>query len=72
MSNSATVDRPVPHERAWSLEQRKQMMRAVVSDLAKAGVLPGVNAPAIASTYGVKTCEVEAEMMKHLSEGEGK
>jgi hypothetical protein len=72
MSNGATVDRPVPPEKAWSLEDRKQMMRDVVGIIARANALRLVNAPAIASTYDVLESEVTAEMMKHLQEGEGK
>lgn len=57
----------------WSLEDRKQMLRTVVSMMAARGVLKIENAPAYATTYGVPIGCVEAEMMKHLSEGiEGK
>lgn len=73
MSMNATPERPVPHPIAWSHDQRKQMMRNVIARLAKERVLRFVNASHIAATYGVKTTEAEAEMMKHLQEGgEGK
>lgn len=56
------------------LEDRRQMMRTVVAKMAKAGELHLIDAPAYATTYGphILPCEVEAEMMKFLSEGEGK
>lgn len=56
------------------LEDRRQMMRVVVAQMAAAGELHLIDAPAYARTYGpgILACEVEAEMMKHLSESEGK
>jgi hypothetical protein len=69
----STSERCVAHKIAWSLEQRKSMMRDVVKEMAKAGVLHRIDAPAYARTYGVNLACVEAEMMRHLSEGsEGK
>lgn len=57
----------------WPLEQRRSMMREIVSLMAKEGALHRIDAPAYARTYGVLLAEVEAEMMRHLSEGsEGK
>lgn len=58
--------------KAWSLEARKQMMRDVVTWFDKLGILSLVKASAIAATYDVPEPCVIAEMMKHLSEGEGK
>lgn len=56
----------------WPIESRRQMMRDVVRMLSEKQVLRIENAPAIAATYGLKVCEVETEMMKYLSESEGK
>lgn len=69
----STPERCTPHSIAWSADDRKQMMRDVIRMLAGLGALRIQNAPAIATTYSVNPCEVEAEMMKHLQEGgEGK
>lgn len=68
----STPERTVPHADAWPIENRRQMMRDVVTSLAKEDCLRVGFAPAIARTYGVLPCEVEAEMMRHLSESEGK
>lgn len=57
---------------AWPLESRKQMMRDVIRRLSELRALKLVNAHAIAATYGVPEPCVTAEMMKHLSESEGK
>lgn len=49
------------------------MMKSIVSKLAGYGTLRIEDADKIAATYGVPEASVEAEMMKHLSEGgEGK
>jgi hypothetical protein len=72
MSNGTTPERPTPHQEAWSLEDRKQMMRDVVRLLAQKNALKLENAAAFATTYGVPEPCVTAEMMKHLSEGDGK
>jgi hypothetical protein len=59
---------------SWSPESRREMMRDVVRLIAELGALRLENAPRIAATYGphITTAEVEAEMMKHMTEGEGK
>jgi hypothetical protein len=49
------------------------MMRTVVKSLADLGVLPMLKPDHAAQTYGISTAEVEAEIMKHMTEGsEGK
>lgn len=72
MSNSHTVDRPIPPGEAWPLESRKQMMRHTILTMARHCDLSRVNPQCYAATYGVPVIDVEAEMMKHLSEGEAK
>ena len=72
MSNNATPERPIPACEAWPLESRKQMMRDTILTMARHGDLNRVNPQCYAATYGVPVIEVEAEMMKHLSEGEAK
>lgn len=72
MSNGRTNERPIPHGEAWPLESRRSMMREVVKLMAEESALHRIDAPAYASTYGVSSAEVEAEMMRHLPEGEGK
>jgi len=64
-------DPVIPPALAWD---RKQTMRDVVRLIAQHGALRIENAARIAATYGpdITVCEVEAEMMRHLSEGEGK
>jgi hypothetical protein len=47
-------------------------MRSVIAKAARGGWLSFVRPALVASTYGVLVAEVEAEMMKFLSEGEGK
>lgn len=69
MSMGRTVDRATPHNKAFSREARLQMMKDVVRMLSEKVVLKIENAPRFAETYGVKTEEVEAEMMRHLQEG---
>ena len=65
---------------AWD---RKQMMRDVVALVAStatklgydaAEVLRGLDPVHVANTYGgdILPCEVEAEKLKHMQEGEGK
>lgn len=70
MSNNA--ERPIPHDQAWSTEERRESMRQAVSLIADAGGLRLENATAIATTYGTLIPCVEAEMMKHMTEGGGK
>lgn len=70
MSNNP--ERCTPPAEAWPLEKRREMMRDVITALARESCLRIGFAPAIAKTYGVEKTSVEAEMMKHLSEGEGK
>lgn len=68
-----TNERGTPHSEAWGPEARKETMRKVVARLAREFVLNPDKAPAIAATYGVPVCAVEAEMMRNLTEdGEGK
>lgn len=57
---------------AWPMENRRAMMRDTVAAMARHGDLHRINPQQYAGTYGVKPCEVEAEMMKYLQEGEGK
>lgn len=59
-------------DKAWPFESRKQMMRDIVRLLAERSALDLKNAAAIGRTYGVSEACVTAEMMKHLSESEGK
>jgi hypothetical protein len=56
----------------YGREKRIQTMRDVIRFLSDKCVLKIENAPAFARTYGVMPCEVEAEMMKYLSEGDAK
>ena len=74
MSMGLTPERAISHDEAWPLQARRQMMRDVIRLLSERGALRLVNAAAIATTYGpgITTLDAEAEMMKHLSEGEGK
>ena len=60
----------VPHNEAWPRDSRQRDAAKVVQMLI--GRLKIENAPHIAATYGIPTAFVEAEMMKHLQEGEGK
>lgn len=66
---SATPLTPASPNEAWPVEGRRQMMRDVIRLLAERGALKIENAPAIAKTYSVLATEVEAEMLKHRSEG---
>lgn len=72
MSNNATPERCTPPAEAWPLEKRREMMRDMVRLISSKCALKIENAVPIARTYGVRPCEVEAEMMKHLSESDGK
>lgn len=72
MSMGRTGHDVVPHARAWPLESRRQMMRDVIRIIASKCALKIENAPAIARTYDVPVACVEAEMMKHMQEGEAK
>lgn len=73
VSFSATPERAVPHDSAWPLEKRRGMMRDIVRLLSEHSALKLQNSRHIAATYGLTVIEVEAEMMRHLSEGvEGK
>jgi len=72
MSNNATGWQTVPPNIAWSKEQRLKMMREVIGLLARHGETLGVKPIHFARTYGVSEAEVDAELMRHLSEGEGK
>jgi hypothetical protein len=59
----------------WPLEDRKAMMREFIAGSAKRGTLPMLSPTHIAATFGsgkILPCEVEAEMMKHMQEGDGK
>jgi hypothetical protein len=62
----------IPPHLAWPREKRLQTMRDVVTIIAGKNALKLENARAIAKTYSVLPAEVEAEMMRHLSESEGK
>ena len=59
----------LPPLEAYSRDKRKQTMRAFVDLAAKAGAILQIKPPHVATTYGVLPGEVEAELMKHLSEG---
>lgn len=72
MSMNQTPERCTPPADAWPLEKRREMMRDVVRLIASTCALKLENAGPIAVTYGVSQACVEAEMMKHLSESEGK
>ena len=72
MSMGLTPDSPTPHGVAYSIEKRRETMRSAIATIAKNGGLRLENAGLIASTYGVEATVVEAEMMKHLSEGSEK
>lgn len=72
MSNNATGWITKPPADAYPRDKRLQTMRDVVRLIASKAGLKLENAPAFARTYGLKSSEVEAEMMKYLSEETGK
>lgn len=72
MSSNATGWQTIPPAQAWTREQRIQMMRQVIGLLAQHGETLGVKPKHFAATYRVSVAEVEAELMRHLQEGEGK
>jgi len=72
MSNGRTGNTAIPPSVAYGREQRLKMMREVIGLLARHGETLGVKPIHFARTYGVSEAEVDAELMRHLSEGEGK
>jgi hypothetical protein len=72
VSNNATGWQTVPPNIAWPKEQRLKMMREVIGLLARHGETLGVSPKDFARTYGVTEADVDAELLRHLSEGEGK
>jgi hypothetical protein len=69
MSNGRTGNAAIPPSLAWSKEQRLKMMREVIGLLARHGETLGVRPRDFAKTYGVSVADVDAELMRHLSEG---
>ena len=62
-------DTILPPLEAYSRDKRKQTMRACVELAARLGSICKLQPIHVATTYGVLPGEVEAELMKHLSEG---
>jgi hypothetical protein len=72
MSNGSTGWQTLPPTQAWPLEKRRDDMRREIARAAREDRLALVRPPLFATTYGVLPSEVEAELMRHLSEGDGK
>jgi hypothetical protein len=70
MSNGSTGWQTLPPTQAWPLEKRREDMRREIARAAREDRLPLVRPPLFAATYGVLPSEVEAELMRHLSEGD--
>jgi hypothetical protein len=70
MSSNATGWQVIHPTQAWPLEKRREDMRREIARAAREGRLPLVRPPLFAATYGVLSSEVEAELMRHLSEGD--
>jgi hypothetical protein len=70
MSGGATGWQKVDPCEAWPLEKRREDMRREIARAAREDRLPLVRPPSFAATYGVLPSEVEAELMRHLSEGD--
>jgi hypothetical protein len=72
MSNGRTTESPIPHDQAWPLEKRREDMRTVIQKAVDQGWVSFIKPAFLASTYGLPTIEADAELMRHLHEGEGK
>lgn len=62
------MNNPVAHGDAWSLEDRRAMMRYFVAGAARRGTLDLIDPAHVAATFGggmILACEVEAEILKY-------
>jgi hypothetical protein len=63
----------VPLEQAWSREKRLETMRRAIVAIVLHGDLSKLISSKIAAAYRLLEAEIDAEKMRHLSEGiEGK
>jgi hypothetical protein len=70
----ASREHPItPHKDAYPLERRREDTLKHIEFMARLGMLDKIRPAHLANTYhGLTEFQVEAEMLKHPIEGEGK